>query len=79
MKKNDYCYLLITADELELPVLIADTLDKLAKMSGYKYGTLLSAFMRQTILDEKYKVIRVDFDEYDEEDEIEEDEDLKEL
>ena len=65
--KKVYCYLLVTADEFELPVLIADSYKELAKLSGYPYRTLQSAVLRQTILDEKYKVIRVEIDEDDEE------------
>ena len=67
MKKKDYCYLLITADEFELPVLIADSYKELSKLSGYPYRTLQSALMRPTVLDGKYRVVRVDMDESEEE------------
>lgn len=64
--KKDYVYLLVTADKFELPVLESETIQEMSEMSGYNINSLKSALKSDSIVDLKYKLIKVDIREPEE-------------
>ena len=60
MKKNYYEYLFVKADELELPMLIADSLEELSILSGFNFDCLWKAICRNSIIAGQFRVRKVD-------------------
>ncbi|MBE5741199.1 MAG: hypothetical protein E7351_01535 [Clostridiales bacterium] len=58
--KKDYVYLLVTADKFELPLMVAETFAELTEMTGLQYTTLRSALIRNSVIDGRYRIIKVD-------------------
>lgn len=63
-------YMLITADEYELPIAVRDTVDEIANLIGRNKYDVYSTISRksasqQTYNGFKYKIIKVDVDEED--------------
>lgn len=56
-------YMLVTADKYEFPVCIADSMRKLAIMSGYKIMSLYGSCIRHVPLFGKYYVVKVNIEE----------------
>ena len=65
MKKN-YVYLLITADKFEFPVLESETIQEMSEMSGYKISNLKFAIINNSVIDSRYKLVKVDIREPEE-------------
>lgn len=65
MKRNKVTsvYMIVTADEFELPVCLADTMLELSVLSGYNLNTLYSAYLRNMPLACRYNVIKVNIEE----------------
>lgn len=63
---NNFVYLLVTADKFELPVMEADTIKELSEMTGYSQGTIKSAIFRASVLDNKFRIVKVDIREPEE-------------
>jgi hypothetical protein len=56
-----YLYMIITADELELPLAIEPRLKELSKKTGINYHTLRTSFYHGTrILKENCKCVRIE-------------------
>ncbi|MBQ8206397.1 MAG: hypothetical protein IJZ77_02960 [Bacilli bacterium] len=56
-------YLLVTNDIYEFPIIIADSLIELAKLSGYSHDAIRQALCRDSVLEGRYKVRVVDIRE----------------
>lgn len=60
MKKNYYVYSLVTADKFEWSVASADTLEELSKISGYSFDCLYKACKRKSVINNMYRVRKID-------------------
>jgi len=59
MKRN-YVYLFVEANDLELPMIVTDTLEEMSEMSGYNLKTLYSACERNSLINGKFRIRKVD-------------------
>lgn len=64
-------YMLVTADEYELPLAVRDTVDEIAALLGrLKYDVYATVSKKQVSQEKyngfRYKIIKVDIDEEDE-------------
>lgn len=60
MKKNYFEYIFVKADEFELPMMSADTLEKLSSMCGYNFDCLCKAVKRNSLIAGQFRVRKVD-------------------
>ena len=61
-----FVYMVVTADKYELPVMVCDSLAELVSMSGFNIDSIKSAILRGSVIDNKYKIYRVDIREPEE-------------
>lgn len=64
-------YMLVTADEYELPLAVRDTVDEIADLLGRLKYDVYATISKKQVSQEKYngfryKIIKVDIDEEDE-------------
>lgn len=60
MKNKNCVYIFVTADEYELPIAIADTLEEISELVGYRFGLLYQALKRNSVINCKYRIREVD-------------------
>lgn len=65
-------YMIVTADELELPLAVRDTTGEIADLLGRFVGDVRSMISRKTVSNttyggHRYRIIKVDIDEEDDE------------
>lgn len=64
-------YMIVTADEYELPLAVLDTADQVARLLGKQRGDVYSAITRKTVSLDKfngytYRIIKVEIDNEEE-------------
>ena len=58
--KNKFVYVFAFADEYELPLMVADTLDEVSKEFNFSWACLQRALLRNSLIAGMYKIRRVD-------------------
>lgn len=63
-RKQKYLYLMVTKDEYEFPVAIADTPKELAAMTGFSANTIRSSITHgeQGVFNSKFKRVEIEGD-----------------
>jgi hypothetical protein len=61
-KNKGYVYMLVSADEFEIPLMIADSLNELAQMSKISEKTLATARAKNSKIRTKYFIRRINAD-----------------
>lgn len=64
-------YMIVTADEYELPLAVLDTADQVARLLGRQRGDVYSAITRKTVSLDKfngytYRIVKVEIDDKEE-------------
>jgi hypothetical protein len=57
---NGVVYMLVTADKFEFPIFIMNSLKEIADFLNMKYESIRSAWHRDAVLEDCYKIRRVD-------------------
>lgn len=60
MKEIKNVYVLVNNDDLELPLLVCDTLEEIFKSTGFNVSTLFMAIQRNSVIAGKYRLRKVD-------------------
>jgi len=61
-KNRGYVYMLVSADEYEIPAMIADSISELSAMSDISEKTLASARAKNSKINTKYFIRRINAD-----------------
>lgn len=60
MKQVKSTYVFISNDELELPIVVADTLEEIALLTGFNWLCLQRACLRNSLIAGQYRIKKVD-------------------
>lgn len=70
-KESQYFYILVTADEYEFIKYVGDTIEAISLQSSFTWDCLQRAFLRNSVIAGKYRILRVndkklefDFEDY---------------
>ena len=58
-KESKYFYILITADEYEFIKFVGDTIEDISKQSKFSWDCLQRAFLRNSLIGGRYRLLRV--------------------
>lgn len=64
--KNSFVYMFALADEYELPLMVADTIDEIADAFGFSWDCLQRACLRNSVVSGAYRIRKVDIREPEE-------------
>lgn len=56
-------YVLCKNDELQLPIIVTDTLQEMSLFTGYAFTTLFQAYLRKSIIAKRYLLLKVNIEE----------------